>query len=76
MIIIFIKRIILSLPKEVVNVFDLGYLGVENDFPDQISSLPYRKKRSMELSQEEINFNQEHVKKRIAIEHTICRLKK
>ena len=63
-------------PKKVVNVFDLGYLGVENDFPDQISSLPYRKKRSMELSQEEINFNQEHAKKRIAIEHTICRLKK
>ena len=63
-------------PKKVVNVFDLGYLGVENDFPDQLSSLPYRKKRSMELSQEEINFNQEHAKKRIAIEHTICRLKK
>jgi DDE superfamily endonuclease/Helix-turn-helix of DDE superfamily endonuclease len=63
-------------PKKVVNVFDLGYLGVENDFPDQLSSLPYRKKRSMELSQDEINFNQEHAKKRIVIEHTICRLKK
>jgi len=40
-------------PKEVVNVYDLGYLGVENDFPEQLSSLPYRKKRSLELSQEE-----------------------
>jgi len=30
----------------------------------------------MELLQEEINFNQEHAKKRIGIEHTICRLKK
>ena len=30
----------------------------------------------MGLSQEEINFNQEHAKKRIVIEHTICRLKK
>ncbi len=30
-------------PKEVVNVFDLGYLGVETDFPEQLSSIPYRK---------------------------------
>jgi len=30
----------------------------------------------MGLLQEEINFNQEHSKKRIVIEHTICRLKK
>ena len=33
---IFIKRIILLLPKQVVNVFDLGYLGVEKDFPEAI----------------------------------------
>ena len=41
-----IKRIILSLPKQVVSVFDLGYLGVGKDFPEQISSLPNRKKRN------------------------------
>ena len=63
-------------PKEILNVFDLGYLGVEKDFPSQTSSIPKRKKRSMGLSQEEISFNQEHTKKRIVIEHTICRLKK
>ena len=36
-------------------MFDLGYLGVEKDFPDQLSSLPYRKKRNQqqELSQGE-----------------------
>ena len=33
-------------PKQVVNVFDLGYLGVGKDFPGQISSLPNKKKRS------------------------------
>jgi hypothetical protein len=63
-------------PKEVVNVFDLGYLGVEKDFPDQISSLPNRKKRSLKLSQKEKKYNLQHAKKRIKIEHTICRLKK
>ena len=32
-------------PKRVVSVFDLGYLGVGKDFPEQLSSLPYKKKR-------------------------------
>ena len=51
-------------PKQVVNVFDLGYLGVEKDYPEQISSLPNRKKRSMELSQEEKEYNLQHAKKK------------
>jgi len=57
-------------------VFDLGYLGVEKYFPEQLSVLAYRKKRNRELSQEEKEYNQGHSKKRIVIEHTICRLKK
>ncbi|MER5176539.1 MAG: transposase family protein [Candidatus Nitrosocosmicus sp.] len=70
-------------PKQVVvNVFDLGYLGVKIDFPEQMSSLPYKKKRnqdelSEEEKEEEKEYNKLHSKKRIVIEHTIiCRLKK
>lgn len=64
-------------PKQVVNVFDLGYLGVEKDFPEQLSSIPKRKKRNLlQLSQEQKEYNKNHSKKRITIEHTICRLKK
>ena len=64
-------------PKEVVNVVDLGYLGIEKDFSDQLSALPYRKKRNQQdLSQEEKEYNKFHARKRIVIEHTICRLKK
>ena len=64
-------------PQKVVNVFDLGYLGVEKDFPEQKSALPYRKKRNQqELSQEEKEYNKNHSRKRIVVEHTICRLKK
>ena len=63
-------------PKKVVNVFDLGYLGVETDFLEQLSSISNRKKRNQELSQEEKEYNMNHSKKRIVIEHTICRLKK
>ena len=58
-------------------MLDLGYLGVEKDFPEQLSALPYKKKRNQEdLSQEEKEYNRIHSKKRIVIEHTICRLKK
>jgi hypothetical protein len=57
-------------------VFDLGYLGVEKDLPEQLSYLPNRKKRNMDLSSEEMEYNKSHSKKRIVIEHTICRLKK
>ena len=63
-------------PEKVVNVFDLGYLGVETDFPEQLSSIPNRKKRNVELSQKEKEYNESHSRKRIIIEHTICRLKK
>jgi hypothetical protein len=63
-------------PNQVVNVVDLGYLGVEKDYPKQLSALPYKKKKNQELSQEEKDYNKNHSKKRIVIEHTICRLKK
>jgi len=64
-------------PKQVVNVIDLEYLGIEKDFSEQLSSLPKRKKRNQRaLSQEEKDYNKDHSKKRIVIEHTIRRLKK
>src|SRR6185437_14503202 len=30
-------------PKQVIIIVDLGYLGVETDFPEQLSVLPHRK---------------------------------
>jgi len=58
-------------------VIDLGYFGIEKDFPEQLSALPCKKKRNCELSAaEEKEYNKNHSKKRIVIEHTICRLKK
>jgi hypothetical protein len=63
-------------PKQVVNVFDLGYLGVEKDFPKQLTSIPKRKERNQELFDDHKEYNKSHSKKRISIEHTICRLKK
>ncbi len=60
--------------KDVVNLYDLGYLEVEKDFPEQLSALPTRKKRNLEPSEKEKDYNKIHSGKRIAIEHTICRL--
>ena len=64
------------IPKQVVNVVDLWYLGVETDSPEQLSALPYKKKRNQFLSDDEKEYNSIHSKKRIIVEHTISRLKK
>jgi hypothetical protein len=63
-------------PNQVVNVVDLGNLRVEKDYSEQLSALPYKKKKNQELSAEEKEYNKIHSKKRMVIEHTICRLKK
>jgi len=65
-------------PNQVVNVIDLGYLGVEKDFPQQLSALRHKRNRNQEelLPQAEKEHNKIHSKKRIIVEHTICRLKK
>ena len=64
------------IPKQVVTVVDLGYYGMEKDFPEQLSALPFKKKRNQPLSQEEKDYNIIHSKIRIVVEHTISRLKK
>ena len=46
MIITSIKGITLSFPKDVVNVIDLGYLGVEKNFPEQKSSLSVKRRET------------------------------
>jgi DDE superfamily endonuclease len=40
-------------PPQVENFLDLGYMGVQNDFPTVKSVLPFRTKRKSELSDEE-----------------------
>jgi hypothetical protein len=54
------------IPKQVVTVVDLGYLGMEKDFPDQLSALSCKKKRNrQELSEEEKEYNKIHSKKEL-----------
>ena len=59
------------IPKQVVNVVDLGYLGIETDFPEHLSALPYKKKRNGFLSDDEKDYNKNYSKKMVMIER-IC----
>jgi len=65
-----------KLPKGVMSMFDLGFLRVEKDFPEQKSSMPIKKEKNCELSSQQKEYNRNHSRKRIVIEHAICRLKK
>ncbi len=65
-----------DLPEDVMSMFDLGFLGVEKDFPKQLSSLPIKKEKGCELTVQQKEYNRNHSAKRIVIEHAICRIKK
>ncbi|HVI21323.1 MAG TPA: transposase family protein [Bacillus sp. (in: firmicutes)] len=70
------KKNHLDVPEDVESLFDLGFLGVQKDFPEQKSSLPIKKEKDCNLSSQEKDYNRDHSKRRIVIEHAICRLKK
>jgi DDE superfamily endonuclease/Helix-turn-helix of DDE superfamily endonuclease len=63
-------------PTNVENYYDLGYQGIEKDFPDLKAVLPVKKKRNIELTRTEKRYNKKHSRQRVIVEHTICRIKK
>ena len=62
--------------SQVENYYDLGYYGIEKDFPDLKAVLPIKKKRNIELTRTEKRYNKKHSRQRVIVEHTICRIKK
>jgi hypothetical protein len=75
-----------DLPKQVQRVFDLGYKGVMNDFPDLNCVHPFKRRsrggrghrgeKAESLTPEQKSFNRELSKARVIVEHTISRVKK
>ena len=63
-------------PVQVENVFDLGYFGVQNDFPTVKSVLPVKKKKNLLLSSDKVIYNKNQSRLRVIVEHTICKIKK
>src|SRR6476646_4846283 len=61
---------------QVENVFDRGYMRVQNDYHTVKSVLPFRKKMNNDLSNEEKIYNKKQSQLRIIAEHAICRIKK
>ena len=59
-----------------MNFYDLGYQGVEKDFPEQISILPYKKKKGKKLTITQKQWNKIQSKIRIKVEHVIAQIKK
>ena len=64
------------LAKDLMNFFDLGYMGVEKDFPDQISILPYKKRKGKDLTDSQKDWNKAQARIRIKVEHAISKIKK
>jgi len=74
-----------DLPDNVRLGLDLGYKGIEKDYPKLNCVLPFKRKnpgrgkwgmKGPELSAEQNAFNHELSKDRMAVEHTFSRLKK
>ena len=56
-------------PSQVDNIVDLGYLGIQKDFPTVKSVLPVKKKKNTLLSSDEIIYNKNQSRLRIIVEY-------
>ena len=66
-----------KLPKGVRPGVDLGYDGIQNDFPELDVIIPFKKRRGMKrLTDEQKGFNKRLARARVVVEHTIARMKK
>ena len=65
-----------TLSERLLQFYDLGYLGIQKDFPKQISILPYKKKKRKELTAYQKEWNKIQSKIRIKVEHVIAQIKK
>jgi hypothetical protein len=55
----FYKKNYPDIPKDAMGMYDLGFMGVENDHPtEQKSSLPIKKEKGCELTAEDKGIKQ------------------
>jgi DDE superfamily endonuclease len=74
-----------ELPEGVRPGVDLGYNGIQNDFPEMKPMIPFKKRspgrghrgvKAKPLTPHQKRFNRELSKARVVVEHTISRVKK
>ena len=64
------------IPPEVETGVDLGYLGIEKDYPDMKVKIPVKKQKGKEFTKKQKRQNKKLRKERVIVEHTISRMKK
>jgi hypothetical protein len=69
------SRVMERLPKQVTKRVDLGYQGVETDYPDPAVVIPKKKPPKQELTPSQKRQNRKKAKRRIVVEHTLAHLK-
>lgn len=69
------SRMMERLPKEVIKRVDLGYQGIETDYPDHAVVIPNKKPRNQELTKAQKRQNRKKAKQRIVVEHTLAHMK-
>ncbi len=65
-----------KLPPNVKRIMDLGYYGIEDDYPNLNFMLPYKSGKDGTLNDMQKMFNKMLSRMRIVAEHVICRIKK
>jgi len=63
-------------PPEVEIGVDLGYYGIEKDYPLLNVNIPFKKPKGKELTKQQKRHNKKQRKARVIVEHTIGRMKK
>ena len=71
-----IKITILTIPKDVTSMYDLGFFGVETDYSKAEIIITHQRKKNQILTKKEEEYNRNHSSRRIVVEHAICRLKR
>ncbi len=64
------------LSEQLLQFYDLEYLGIQKDFSNQINILPYKKKKEKTLTIHQKEWNKLQSKIRIKVEHVIAQIKK
>lgn len=54
---------------------DLGYQGIETDYPDHVVVIPNKKPPNQELTIAQKRQNRKKAKERIVVEHTLAHIK-
>jgi len=64
------------IPPDVTIGVDLGYYGIQNNYPELNVHIPVKKPKKKELTKQEKLYNKKQRKDRVIVEHTIGRMKK